>query len=194
MKKTLKKIVPLLAAVLCGAIVQAFDFTSYCEALNGNHWLVKAGIGSGYSILKMDVKANGKTITSVNGTVLGFALPVRGEYLLSNIPLGITLNIRPLWGKYAGMKNSGIAFMAGANYHVAPGPKQLDLYAGLELGFSYSSLEYEYPLAKKTETIKGAAFAGGPHVGASFFFTKNFGINAEMGYPTLISASAVLKF
>ena len=186
MKNNLKKIALALAVVLGGAMAQAWDWTSYCEALEGNRWIVKAGVGYGYSLVNMD--------HGVKGAAGGFALPIQGEFLLGKIPLGITLDFRPMWGKYSGMKTSSIALMAGANYHVSPGPKWLDLYAGMEMGFFYSWLEYEFSYIEETEKLKGAGFAFGAHVGASFFFTKHFGVNAEVGYPTLVSASAAFTF
>lgn len=210
MKKHLKKIVLLLAITFAGAMASAWDWTSYCENLDGNHWLVKAGVGYGYSLL--NVKSDGY---SVKGGASGFVIPVQGEFLLSKIPLGITMNFRPMFGKYSGLKTSGFAIMAGANYHVAPGPKWLDLYAGAEMGVFYNSYKYEIPsigdersilsvggpseravggIGTETKKLTGAGFAFGAHVGASFLFTKHFGVNAEVGYPTLISTSALYKF
>ncbi len=186
MKKCFKKLVLLLAVTLAGAMASAWDWTSYCENLDGNHWLVRAGVGYGYSRAKVE---------SVKGAVNGFAIPIQGEFLLSEIPLGITLNLRPLFGKYSGgMKARGFALMAGANYHVAPGPDWLDLYAGLEMGFFYTSVEYEYPFIDRTKKYKGAAFAIGPHIGASFLFTKHIGLNVEAGYPTYGSVSVAFAF
>lgn len=194
MKKCFKKLVLLLAVTLAGAMASAWDWTSYCENLDGNHWLVKAGVGYGYSLAKFKWDYAGVE-TSAKGAVNGLAIPIQGEFLLSKIPLGITANFRPIFGKYAGgMKASGFAVMAGANYHVAPGPDWLDLYAGLEMGIFYTSVKYEIPFVNDTVKGKGAAFAIGPHIGASFLFTKHIGLNVEAGYPTYGSVSVAFAF
>lgn len=52
MRKSLKRLALVLAVMLGGAVSQAWDWTSYCENLDGNHWLVRAGIGYGYALGK----------------------------------------------------------------------------------------------------------------------------------------------
>ena len=52
MRKRFKRFALVLAVMLGGAVSQAWDWTSYCENLDGNHWLVKAGIGYGYALGK----------------------------------------------------------------------------------------------------------------------------------------------
>lgn len=196
MKKHLKKIVLLLAVTFAGAMASAWDWTSYCENLDGNHWLVKAGVGYGYALGKFkysyDIPYYGKQEVSYKGAVTGFAIPIQGEYLLGKIPLGITLNVRPLFGKTGGWKSSSIAIMAGANYHVAPGPKWLDLYAGLEMGMYYTSTKWES--MGYDGKAGGAAFAFGAHIGSTFMFSKHIGLTVEAGYPTYGSASVAFAF
>ncbi|MBD5437545.1 MAG: outer membrane beta-barrel protein [Treponema sp.] len=196
MKKYLKRLVLLLAVTLAGAMASAWDWTSYCENLDGNHWLVKAGVGYGYSLGKFkysyDLPYVGKQEISYKGAVTGFAIPIQGEFLLSKIPLGITLDFRPLFGKTGGWKSSSIALMAGANYHVAPGPEWLDLYAGLEMGFYYTSTKWE--VAGYDGKAGGAGFAFGAHLGSTFMFSKHIGLNVEVGYPTYGSASVAFAF
>lgn len=218
MKKHFKKLVLVLAVTLAGAMASAWDWTSYCGNLDGSHWLIKAGVGYGWSygsvkygsypyyefdysgelVEKSWDMGKGKEVAA------GFVIPIQGEYLLSAIPLGITAQFRPLFGKASGYSASGFAIMAGANYHVAPGPEWLDLYAGVELGVFYQSVKWEVGYwnfdknghefwDKYSTKAKGAGFAFGAHVGASFVFSKIFAVNVEAGYPTVFSASAVLK-
>ncbi|MDE7292419.1 MAG: hypothetical protein K2N58_10300 [Treponemataceae bacterium] len=171
MKKHFKKLVLVLAVTLAGAMVSAWDWTSYCENLDGSHWLIKAGVGYGYSWW--------------NG---GFVIPIQGEYLLDAIPLGITANFRPIFSGYG----AGFSLIAGANYHVAPGPEWLDLYAGLGLGFFFDHIADKY--VYHGDKQNWAHFAFDAHIGASFMFSKHFGVNVEAGYPTYFSASAALAF
>ena len=191
MKKYLKRLVLLLAVTLAGTMASAWDWTSYCENLDGNHWLVKAGVGYGYALGKFkysyELPVVGKQEFSYKGAVTGFAIPVEGEFLLSKIPLGITLNVRPLFGKTGGWKATSLAVMAGANYHVAPGPDWLDLYAGLGLGVHLLSVKDEWP--NKTYKAFGAGFAFDAHVGATFMFTNTMGVSAEFGYPNYATVS-----
>lgn len=194
MKKYLKRIVLLLAITLAGTMASAWDWTSYCENLDGNHWLVKAGVGYGYALgkFKYENPLLGNAEVSYKGAVTGFAVPVEGEFLLSKIPLGITLNVRPLFGKTGGWKATSIAVMAGANYHVAPGPDWFDLYAGLEMGMYYTSAKWE--VLNYDGKAGGAAFAFGAHVGTNFMFSKHVGLNLQVGYPTYGSASVAFAF
>lgn len=196
MKKHFKKIVLLLAVTLAGAMASAWEWTSYCENLDGNHWLVKAGVGYGYALGKFkysyDLPVLGKYEVSYKGAVTGFAVPIEGEFLLSKIPLGITLNVRPLFGKTGGWKSTSIAAMAGANYHVAPGPDWFDLYAGLQMGMYYTSAKWE--AAGHDGKAGGAGFAFGAHIGSNFMFSKHVGLNLQVGYPTYGSASVAFAF
>lgn len=205
MKKHFKKFVLVFAVTLAGAMVSAWDWTSYCENMDGSQWLIKAGVGYGWSSAKVDggtatVKIPGYgdyswDIGKFKSVAAGFVIPIQGEYLLSAIPLGITAQFRPLFGKYSGFSTSGFAIMAGANYHVAPGPAWLDLYAGMEMGLFYHSIKYEesYYTYNYETKAKGAGFAFDAHIGASLMFSNMLGVNVEVGYPTVFSTSVVLK-
>lgn len=225
MKKHFKKFVLVFAVTLAGAMVSAWDWTSYCENMDGSQWLIKAGVGYGWSSAKVSYGSyTSPTFTDYGYTyggesydlgkgksvAAGFVIPIQGEYLLSAIPLGITAQFRPLFGKAGGYSASGFAIMAGANYHVAPGPKWLDLYAGMEMGLFYQSEKYEYsydyvkdidsrtgsPIydsATYSVKAKGAGFAFDAHIGASLMFSNMLGVNVEVGYPTVFSTSVVLK-
>ena len=208
MKKHFKKFVLVFAVTLAGAMVSAWDWTSYCENMDGSQWLIKAGVGYGWSSAKVDggsytaewtVGGHKYTypvdIGKFKSVAAGFVIPIQGEYLLSAIPLGITAQFRPLFGKYSGFSTSGFAIMAGANYHVAPGPAWLDLYAGMEMGLFYHSIKYEesYYTYNYETKAKGAGFAFDAHIGASLMFSNMLGVNVEVGYPTVFSTSVVLK-
>ena len=219
MKKHFKKFVLVFAVTLAGAMVSAWDWTSYCENMDGSQWLIKAGVGYGwsygsvkygsypyYDIDPYSGKLVERSLDLGKGKEVsaGFVIPIQGEYLLSAIPLGITAQFRPLFGKASGYSASGFAIMAGANYHVAPGPEWLDLYAGVELGVFYQSVKWEVGYwnfdskgnefwDKYSTKAKGAGFAFDAHIGASLMFSNMLGVNVEVGYPTVFSTSVVLK-
>ncbi len=191
MKKHFKKLVLVLAVTLAGAMASAWDWTSYCPNLDGNHWLLKAGVGFGYATANVKWKDTGKWGDYLGGKFhaygSGFVIPIQGEYLLSAIPLGITAQVRPMFGSHGDWKETAFTILAGANYHVSPGPDWLDLYAGLGLGVNLLSLKEEYPFG--TFKAFGAGFAFDAHVGATFMFTNTMGVSAEFGYPNYATVS-----
>ncbi|MCM1322529.1 MAG: outer membrane beta-barrel protein [Bacteroides sp.] len=212
MKKTLKKIVPLLAAVFACAAASAWDWGSYCGALEGKHFLLKAGIGYGVAPEKWEQKAgavtfsgddeDGETFTQTGNfsdLTSGFVLPIQAEYLLGKIPLGITLSCRFQWGKNKDMdptilKTFSSAIMAGLDYHMAPGPEWLDFYLGAKLGGNFGSFTIANEKSSATVKKSTKAFAYDVHAGATFFLAERVGINAEIGTLNKLSMSAVFNF
>lgn len=191
MKKHFKKLVLVLAVTFAGAMASAWDWTSYCGNLDGKNWLLKAGVGFGYATANVKWKDVGDYGEALGGKFhaygSGFVIPIQGEYLLSAIPLGITAQVRPMFGGHSGWKETAFSILAGANYHVAPGPDWLDLYAGLGLGVHILSLKEDYAFG--TFKAFGAGFAFDAHVGATFMFTNTMGVSAEFGYPNYATVS-----
>ena len=193
MRKSFKKLALVLAVTLAGAMAQAWDWTSYCENLDGNHWLLKAGVGYGYATARVKYKVDemdwyGK-FKAWGG---GFVIPIQGEFLLPSIPLGITAQVRPMFGNHGYWKETAFSILVGANYHVAPGPKWFDLYAGIGMGVHIMSL-------KDTgwwETYKasGAGFAFDGHIGATFMFNQHMGVGVEFGWPNYATVSFAFSF
>lgn len=189
MKEHFKKLALVLAVTLAGAMASAWDWTSYCGNLDGNHWLLKAGVGFGYATANVKYKDSvwdGYGKWHAYGS--GFVIPIQGEYLLSAIPLGITAQVRPMFGSHGDWKETAFTILAGANYHVAPGPDWLDLYAGLGLGVHLLSIKDESWYGHTYKAF-GAGFAIDAHVGATFMFTNTMGVGAEFGYPNYATVS-----
>ncbi|MDR3336265.1 MAG: hypothetical protein LBT16_03575 [Treponema sp.] len=75
--------------------------------------------------------------------------------------------------------------------------KNLDAYAGLTLGYVIQTADVKYGSAYGN--IGKPAYAGisfflfGANIGARYFFTKNIGVYAELGYSGLQIASAGLS-
>lgn len=81
-----------------------------------------------------------------------------------------------------------INFGAEAKYHVMMPVENLDLYAGTKLGAA---------LALGDTAIATAPIVPFDYnfiVGASYYFTKNIGVNAEFGYPVWLKVGASIKF
>ncbi|MCM1322420.1 MAG: hypothetical protein NC041_08710 [Bacteroides sp.] len=215
MKKQLKKIVPLLAAMLACAAASAWDWGSYCGALDGKHCIFKAGIGYGVAPEKWEQKAgapfSGSKLDSDIATVLsgisdntflnltsGFVLPVQIEFLLGKVPIGITMGCRFQWGKnkdieHAVFKTFSSAVMAGLDYHMAPGPRWLDFYAGAKLGGNFGSFTVENTYWNESAKKSSKAFAYDVHAGATFW-GEHVGINTEIGSLTKLSMSLIFNF
>ncbi|MGP1459555.1 MAG: hypothetical protein ACTTKL_09625 [Treponema sp.] len=80
------------------------------------------------------------------------------------------------------------------NYHLGFPPERLDFYAGLRLGVRVHSWQRRY--SDNTEDMLRSYAHGywSGHIGTSWYFTKIFGLNAELGYPTILKLSASFKF
>ena len=79
------------------------------------------------------------------------------------------------------------------NYHLGFPPEKLDFYAGLRIGVRVHSWQHRYADKDNTGAVSTHGDFGG-HIGSSWYFTKRFGLNAELGYPTILKLSASFKF
>jgi len=82
---------------------------------------------------------------------------------------------------YSGVKYNSIGFLANGNYHFAKHikgiPSNVDLYGGLSLGYYSWSNNYDY---KYWTPYYDSGFAVRLQTGGRYFFTENFGVNAEL--------------
>ena len=79
---------------------------------------------------------------------------------------------------------SNIAVDAFAKYHVNFGVPNLDVYAGLAIG----------PGFHWYKDYAAVYFNWGTFIGAGWYFTDNFGLVAEAGYPYWFNVKASFKF
>lgn len=174
MKRMSRLFCAAAAALLCSAASAADKGTS---AVQGGEWIVKAGFGMGVPTIDVDL---------AKGYILGFSMPFKGEFVLPlKAPVGIEAEITPTWETNA----YSWAFLAGANYHFGGfGLKDTDFYAGASLGFRANSVG-GYGIS-----ATGTNFAFALRGGMNYFFSKNVGIFAEVGYPTVMSAGVALRF
>ena len=81
-----------------------------------------------------------------------------------------------------------IGIFTNGNYHfnnLFTLPRQLDLYAGLSLGFYASSRTSKDGFSYDGDTYSGPSL--GAQTGARYFFTDNFGVNLELSGGLLTS-------
>jgi hypothetical protein len=97
-----------------------------------------------------------------------------------DISLGIEGSFRSYNQNYTGARyNSSIVGLSGnGNYHfnrLLEIPSNWDFYAGLNIGYYFWSTPSDYP---------GSGSSGlglGAQIGGRYFFSKNFGLNLEIG-------------
>jgi hypothetical protein len=100
--------------------------------------------------------------------------------------LGIEGSFRSYGQNYTGSRyNSSIIGLSGnGNYHfnrILEIPSNWDLYAGLNIGYYIWSTPSNYPGS-------GASGLGlGAQIGGRYFFSKNFGLNLELGGGSVFS-------
>lgn len=86
---------------------------------------------------------------------------------------------------YGKWKYSNFLLGARGAWHYT-GVKNLDLYAGLTLGYDVASAKFtwtdESMKAFGEPTASAGGFLWGVYAGARYYFTKSFGVNAEVGY------------
>ncbi len=77
-----------------------------------------------------------------------------------------------------------------AKWHFNFDLDKLDVYAGLKVGFGYNMA------TRNGEPVSGYipfSFDYGTFIGATWFFTKSFGLTAEVGYKNLIGVKASFR-
>ncbi len=82
---------------------------------------------------------------------------------------------------YFKWKLSQLNIMVQGNYYLAPIVDKLDLYAGLRLGYANVTSTYIYD-DHDSEYDWGSPFSYSAHVGANYWFSNSFAVNAELGY------------
>ncbi len=175
----MKKSILLVFAMLLGTsmiFAQPFE--------KGNH-AINLGIGFGH--------------TGYIGTYYkGFIPSISGsyEYGIVEVPMGAELTgvvgvggyLGWSTGKYVYSNNAdrvynNVIFGARGNYHFIFMDK-LDTYAGVWLGYRVTSWKWvgDGQVPSYWTDSRGSALVGGAYVGARYYFSDTFAVNAELGY------------
>ncbi len=86
-----------------------------------------------------------------------------------------------------------IVVAARSAWHFGWNVRGLDTYAGVSAGVGFEHYDYRVGNEKRSNDKAIPVFGG--FVGASYFFTPTFGVNAEAGYDiTNIQAGVIFKF
>jgi len=195
MAKKCSLILVLTTFVVGGVFAQETGgFNSLPPVLKKGNILVNAGVGFGAAV------AGDTVIPPIQASVdyvpgLSVPLSFGGFFALSTSEQKYSL-----LSKDYGYRYTITAFGARVGYHPNFNVKNLDAYANLSLGwwmyegkfFGDEALESLYG----NTGLKVSTFYYGIGVGARYFFTKNIGAFAELGYSALGYATAglALKF
>ena len=79
------------------------------------------------------------------------------------------------------------------NYHIALLPEKLDVYAGSKLGL-YTNQHKKRIRGLGSQKDTSSRFRYALHLGASWYSTKLFGLNLELGYPIFSKFGVTFKF
>jgi hypothetical protein len=184
-------LVLVLVAVIAGGAFAEW-YNSYAPGIDNSKVLINAGIGFGFS----GTYSMGIPPLSLSAD---FRLPIKVPITLGGI-VGFST-----WGWESGsgawlvdVTYTNIAFGLRGAYHFNF-VKNLDVYAGLTLGWVVQTASVEYGSAYN---VAGAVkpshdgvsfFLYGFNIGGRYFFTNNIGVYLELGYSGLQIASIGLS-
>jgi hypothetical protein len=84
------------------------------------------------------------------------------------------------------------------SYHLCPGDNdKLDVYAGFLAGYNIvrGKFKSDFQIGSTPPAAEVGHFLGGVYVGGRFYFSRSFGVNAEIGYGiSVVNVGACVKF
>ena len=138
--------------------------------------LLSAGVASAQSFGAGDVQINGGLGVSGPGAMIYGSVDVG---INDQITVGGELFYRGR--NYNSVKYNNIGVLATSNYHfnklIRRLPSNVDLYGGLSLGYYNWNNDYKYD---NWDPYYDSKFAVRLQTGGRYFFTENFGVNAEL--------------
>ena len=184
-----KVILVLLIAAVMGSSAFALDLLDYPPPIAGRDILIDISVGFGiFGSSGWDLKVPPLSATAEYCLPIPVPVSVGGEFTF----------IQYGWntGEHSWTYNFMI-FAGRANWHWNFDVDRLDFYTGFSTGYRSFSKKYSGPnreLANSlyTWSYNGLHWAG--QAGAHYYFTKNIGVMAEVGYPLLIKSGVALKF
>ena len=191
-------LVLLILTVVGGAAFA--DLLAYPPSLEGKNILIDAGIGLAYTGF----------ISSSSAKMSIPPLFVQVEFCLpTKVPISVggmfgIFQYKWEWdgydwwsGNYKAVKYTEkyttSFFAIRGNWHWNFSPEWLDFYTGVNMGYRYVKWSID-PDRSNYSDPGWSAFSVGLQVGAHFYFTKVFGLMAEVGFPYWIKGGIALKF
>jgi len=168
-------IAALLIAVIAIGSASAFSFVDYADGIKDSSIFINVGVGYGF--------------------FTGLKIPPIQISVDYHLPIGIPLSVGAFFA-FAAYEYSTwawnydgiyLAFGGRAAWHIDLGVKNLDLYAGVALGYMLDSWTRSWPGWTDYKDSLGYFYWGG-FVGVKYFFTNNIGIYGEFGYSALTVA------
>ena len=204
MKKIFKSLIVAVASLLISSTAFAKDFDwSECWCNYG------AGLKEGDIILNLGTSISythfesGFSSDSWNLPIVDFSLetPVKIGPCPFTFGGGFSWNNNGLknnydWGTIKTVYNVFDTYGV-VKYHFMFPPTQLDLYAGTKAGISFSSARVVKSPENGNEESSinfGTGFYFNEFAGATWYFNKGFGVNAEIGFPVITSIGVTFKF
>lgn len=96
-------------------------------------------------------------------------------------------------GKYEEAINN-LYFGGLIKYHAQLPIENLDVYARTYLGAKVHMWEEDYKYSDKKSSDTVTSFYTEWGIGATWYFSDLFGVNVELGYPTIVKAGVSFKF
>ena len=184
-----KAMMVLLILVVAGSAVYAQGFLSYPPSLQPGNILIDAGVGWTFA-------------PTIGATITVPPVSLSLDYCL---PVGVPVSIGVLFSVYQ-WQYSYTGFLpwtdvwtyatggARASWHFNLPVSQLDLYAGVFMGYTYFASNTNRLTSLGYNPLNYGGLAYGGQVGAHFYFTRNLGLLVEAGYPFVARAGLALKF
>jgi hypothetical protein len=184
-----KLLVLLVLFVVVSGSAFAFNILSFPPPVEGGNVMIDLGLGyrSMGRTAGLWVLSGAKWIIPPVFLQAEFALPV-------GVPIsvgGMVTVCRYGWKDW--LTYTDITIAARGNWHWGFRANWLDFYTGISLGMvvgRYESTDWFGQTTTGTDNEFFSAF----QVGAHFYFAKNVGVVAEVGYPYWIKAGLALKF
>ena len=170
-------------------------FFNYGGTVEEKQFIIKAGVGitdfnfGHYSLYIPPVGLSAEYTVKCGVAPLGFGLEL--DYAHRTYMYSDYYDI-----KYKNFYNDW-HILTFANYHINVPVEKLDVYAGLKIGAYIWSYTHEIIDGGTTTTDPADVYGNfefGAVAGATWYFSKAFGVNLELGYPFLAKASATFKF
>ncbi len=189
--KSIKKLFIAVLTVLFVSLpsfAEDFDWSqcwcTYGAGIKEKDLIVDIGTGINWKVLNLDADRKNWFVPAIEVSV---EVPVK----IWKLPLSFGGSVSyQAWGYKAGDTEYGQHDFTTAgmvNYHFHLPPENLDVYAGLRIGFGYEITD--------TNGNKGNApyFYSDEVAGATWYFNDDIGLNVEFGYPIAFRVGVSLK-
>lgn len=169
----------ILLMVICVVSISAMDWFSFSPALQDSHVLINGGIG--YGLTRQGSLSLPPLMFTVDVPVSLGGLPFSFGGMLGYYKSKWYDDVDDIKYYYR-----TLIFMGRADFHFPFELENLDFYAGFSLGWEVGFWDKKNPYYNNYSWP-----AAGIHAGFRYFFTKPFGVYAELGIERIFFNSGV---